>query len=903
LHAFVAETESPSLRAIRVGRAARAPDVSGLGMLARLASECREFVNDDRDAAIAQLQAQTLRYQTIFDAIALGVAFFDAQERLILSNRRYAEIFRLATEQCRPGATLREILELRVAAGTLAPADVNACHALCLAEEETVSTAELPDGRTLRIFSQPIAGGGWVSTNEDITEFSAARASANLRLSLEALIDCVPDYLWVKDTESRFVIVNKALATDSGRATTSDMIGLTDFDLHAPEAAREFRATEQAIIATGNPMIDREELVVDPSGGTMWLSSTKAPVCDETGRTVGLVGIARNITARKMVDALRVEQAHILEMIATNAPLEAVLEHIVRLVESQLTGIVGSVFLLDETGDRLRYGAGPSLPESYVKAIDGVRVGPNAGSCGAAAYWRKAVVVADIMSDPLWEEWRDLAAAHGLRSSWSTPILSHQGAVLGTFAMYGKDAREPTVAEARLVEIATRISGIAIERKLAEDRIHFMASHDALTGLPNRSLLHDRLSRAVLHAQRCDRGVTVLFVDLDNFKFVNDSLGHNAGDELLKTIAKRMVHGIRATDAVVRLGGDEFVVVLSDQPKSAEAALGIAKEIQALIAEPIRLDGHNLRVTGSIGIANYPEDGIDADSLLANADAAMYRAKQVGRDNFQFYTPDLNTEVHGKLLLQEELRNAVARSEFVLHYQPQVDLRSGRVFAVEALVRWNHPNQGLIAPMKFIPLAEESSLIVPIGDWVLREACRQNRAWQDAGLPPITVSVNVSARQFRESDLVRRVASALQDYGLDAQYLELELTESLIMQDLALAVATMKELQALGVHLSIDDFGTGYSSLNALKTFPVSRLKIDKSFIDGLLADEHDRAVAGAVISLAQTLNLRVIAEGVETEAQAEFLRGLNCDEMQGYLYSKPVPAKGIEDFLRITPR
>jgi EAL domain-containing protein (putative c-di-GMP-specific phosphodiesterase class I) len=276
----------------------------------------------------------------------------------------------------------------------------------------------------------------------------------------------------------------------------------------------------------------------------------------------------------------------------------------------------------------------------------------------------------------------------------------------------------------------------------------------------------------------------------------------------------------------------------------------------------------------------------------------MYRAKDNGRDNFQFYTPDLNTKAHEKFLLQEELRNAVVRSELVLLYQPQVDLRTGRVFAVEALIRWNHPTRGMLSPIKFIPLAEESGLIVQIGDWVLREACRQNRSWQSAGIPPITVCVNVSARQFREKNLVSRVVSALRESGLRSEYLELELTESLIMQDVDRAVATMEELQLLGVQISIDDFGTGYSSLSALKTFPVARLKIDKSFITDVSSDENDKAVACAVISLGQKLNLRVIAEGVETDDQVAFLRANNCDEMQGYHFSKPVAAREIEALL-----
>ena len=333
------------------------------------------------------------------------------------------------------------------------------------------------------------------------------------------------------------------------------------------ELAQQFFADEQEIIRTGQPMIDKEEFAWALKQA---ISTTKVPLYNERNEIFAVAGISRDITERKLADALRHGQAQVLEMIATSAPLEDVLERLVLLIESQFKGIACSVLLLDETGTLLRHGAAPNLPEAYVKAVDGLRIGPNVGSCGTAAYRRETIIVADIMTDPLWDGGKDLAAAHGLRSCWSTPILSHQGAVLGTFAMYSNAVRHPTAAETNLADVATRIAGIAIERKLAEDRIHFMATHDALTGLPNRTLLNDRLSQAVLYAQRYDRWVTVLFVDLDNFKFINDSLGHNAGDELLKTIAKRMVQRVRATDTVVRFGGDEFVIVLFDQPKDVD---------------------------------------------------------------------------------------------------------------------------------------------------------------------------------------------------------------------------------------------------------------------------------------------------------------------------------------------
>ncbi len=890
------------MRADPVRRAEGALDESCMVALVRAATDSHEVVAREQQATIAQLQAQALRYQTAIDNISQGVCFFDGQERLILCNRRYAEIYRLGVDQVPPGATLREIAERRVAVGTCPMAvDDYLAHSAAInsGAEARFWTAALPDGRTIQIHRQPMPDGGWVSTHEDITELQDQRAIADERISLQALIDRVPDNLWIKDVKSRFVVANNATATQIGLAGSDDLIGKTDFELHSPELARKFFADEQKIVHSGRAMVDIEEYVVDGSGGKRWMLTTKVPLRNDRDDIFGLVGISRDITERKLAGALRDGQAQILEMIAMSAPLEGVLDRLVRLIESQMTGILGSILLLDEDRVHLRCGAAPNLAEAFMRAVEGVRIGPDVGFCGAAAYRREPVIVADIAQDPLWQGYRELATAHGLRSCWSIPVLSKNGEALGVLALWSMSVREPSPADTRLLDIATHIAGIAIERKRAKDRIQFMANHDALTGLPNRGLLKDRLTQAVLFARRYGHWATVAFVDLDNFKYINDSLGHNAGDELLKAVASRMVACVRATDTVVRLGGDEFVILLFDQPKNAEIVSETMQKIQAAIREPVEVDGHTFRVTSSFGVANYPDDGTDADTLLAHADAAMYRAKEIGRDNFQFYTPELNAKVHDKFLLQEELRNAVLRREFVLHYQPLIELRTGRVFAVEALIRWNHPTTGLIAPIEFVPLAEESGLIVPIGDWVLHEACRQNKAWQDAGLPAMTMCVNVSARQFKEKNLVSRVVDALKASGLDAKYLELELTESLIMQDVEQAVATMRELQGLGVQLSIDDFGTGYSSLSALKTFPVARLKIDRSFIDHLPHDEHDRAVASAVISMGKKLNLRVVAEGVETDDQVAFLRENDCDEMQGYHFSRPVASQELEALLK----
>jgi len=460
------------------------------------------------------------------------------------------------------------------------------------------------------------------------------------------------------------------------------------------------------------------------------------------------------------------------------------------------------------------------------------------------------------------------------------------------------------------------------ERKLTEERIRHMAHHDELTGLPNRSLIRDRLEQAVRNAQRNGSCLALAFVDLDGFKLVNDGLGHGAGDELLKVVGSRMQACLRRNDTLGRLGGDEFVILLPDVQDSPLALAPVLEKIRQAVGEPVMIANQAVQVGCSMGVVMYPRDGDDPKTLMMNADAAMYRAKELGKHNFQFYTREMNASVEEKLMLLEGLRKALdatiddgahkradhdadegAANQFHLLYQPKVDLRTGRMFGVEALIRWRHPEHGLVAPPRFIGLAEESGLIVGIGEWVVRSACRQAQLWRAAGLDPLTVSVNVSARQFEEKHLVERVANALRETGLPPSALELEVTESLLMRDLNQAVERMGELKAMGVSLSIDDFGTGYSSLSALKSFPISTLKIDKSFVRDLADSEDDQAIALAVISLGHRLHLRVIAEGVETEEQRNFLRAHDCDEMQGYLFSPPVPPERITELLQAQAR
>lgn len=437
------------------------------------------------------------------------------------------------------------------------------------------------------------------------------------------------------------------------------------------------------------------------------------------------------------------------------------------------------------------------------------------------------------------------------------------------------------------------------DAKHYQDALEHQANHDTLTGLPNRNLLQDRITQAIVYAERSAHFVAVAFIDLDNFKLVNDSLGHTAGDQLLKAVAERLQSGFRAVDTVARLGGDEFVLILYDQ-SNEELISQETERINEVFSAPFYIDGHEIFVSYSAGFSLYPQDGRNAEVLLMNADVAMYRAKEQRGNSFQFYAPEMHSKISDRLMIESNMRHALERHEFSLMYQPQFDLKTGKVFGMEALIRWHHPSMGMVSPEKFIPLAEDTGLIVSIGEWVIKTACEQLKVFQNTGLQNLTAAVNLSSRQFKESNLIPSIAKILHDTGLAGEHLELELTESILMGHSQEITSTLCELKNMGLRLAIDDFGTGYSSLSYLKSFPMDKLKIDQSFVKDISTGGDNSAIVKAIINLGHSLNLRVIAEGVETKEQLDFLTAHNCNEIQGYYYSKPLNAEEFRSFVEL---
>ena len=481
-------------------------------------------------------------------------------------------------------------------------------------------------------------------------------------------------------------------------------------------------------------------------------------------------------------------------------------------------------------------------------------------------------------------EFMRLIHLNGVVSNFESEVYRKNGEII----WISENAREVRDGSGNLLYFEGTVEDIT-ERKTYETR----------TGLPNRALFRDRLQQAVRYAERERAKVSIVFIDLDNFKYINDSLGHEAGDALIRIMAQRLKSCVRDSDTVARLGGDEFVLLLQGAPFDDERVSIAMSRILSEVRKPVDVRGRELTVTCSIGISVCPEDGNDVDALLKHADAAMYQAKQAGRDNFQFFTSSINQRVLDRMDLEHRLRGALERSEFLLHYQPKLDLRSGMVVGTEALISWRAPQQGLVSPSRFIPLAEETGLIEPIGEWVLETACRQAQLWRERGFRPLTVAVNVSPRQFRDAGLPQLVENILKKTGVTPSMIELEITETCLAHDSEKFIATLKTLKGLGVQIAIDDFGVGYSSMAYLKSFPVDRLKVDQTFAKNLATSEKDRSIYKAIVSLGHNLGLRVVAEGVETSEQYYLLRDIGCDEVQGFFFSMPVPADDFERLIQ----
>lgn len=668
---------------------------------------------------------------------------------------------------------------------------------------------------------------------------------------LSAVVTGSTDAIFVKDLNGIYLLANQAASTFVGKPVT-DIMGHDDAFIFPEDIAAQITAIDKSIMNSGQ-IQTHEESLTTLSNESMTFHVTKGPMMDHNGQVSGIFGIAHNITARKKRELALMESEARFSTVFYENPLAIAISH---------------------------YPSG--------KFID-----VNEAFLQLFGYTRDEVIEHTSFELNSWlypEEKKQLFSS-----------LNEHKQIKNYELMFKKKSGETgsLLISAELIDIGgqqcvLRMLSDITEKKKSERVIDFLSHHDALTGLPNRLLVRDRAEQAMVSAKRKGQKVAFLFMDLDNFKSVNDSLGHASGDILLDAVSHRLLNIIRGSDTVSRFGGDEFLIILS-QITPDDSISVVCTKILDEIAKPVNVDGHSLFITSSIGVTVYPDDGTDFDTLLRKADSAMYSAKEAKGNTYRFFDSQMNSYAMEQIELRNGLRLALEHNEFVLHYQPQIELASGAVIGAEALIRWQHPKWGLLPPGKFIAIAEESGLIVPIGEWALREACRQAIVWQEMGLSDLVVAVNLSAIQFQRGNLEETVISALSESGLEPQYLELELTESILIGDTEKVLQTVQRLKALGIKLSLDDFGTGYSSLSYLKRFAVDKVKIDQSFIREMDKNSSDTSIVRAVIQMSKSLGLRTIAEGVEEEHLVKYLRLYHCDEAQGYYYSKPIPS---EDFI-----
>ncbi len=801
------------------------------------------------------LRANELWLSTVTNAIPAMIAYVDKNQRYRFINKQREEFWHTPAERV-IGHTVEEVR------GASAYAGVKAYIERALSGETVEFERDLTAHGVPKVvrstfvphFSESGAVLGYLVLAYDVTE--RARLQASLRL-YELAIKQSSNGITIVDAQQPgqpIVYFNPAFAEMTGYAA-EEILGhncrfLQRGDRDQPGLAALKSAIAQGRSAQATLRNYRKD------GSLFWNELVIYPVHDENGKLTHFVGVQEDITARR-----RADEALFLEKELSEVTLNS----------------IGDAVITTDTNGRI----------SYLNPVAERMTGWNA----AEASGQPLSVVFNVVDAETREPvLNPIDVALASNSTMGLPMNTMLLRRDGSEASIEDSAAPIHDRDGRVIGGVLVFHDVTESRSLAIKMTH-LAQHDALTGLPNRVLLNDRLAQSIARARRNDFRVAVLFIDVDRFKQVNDTLGHSVGDELLKQMAARLQTCIRASDTVCRQGGDEFVILLGEV-RDAEAVGQVAQRVLATGERPYLIDGHEIHSTVSVGISVYPDDGDDVDSMIKCADAAMYSAKELGRNNSQFFTRNVNDRLLERFQLEGRMRGALARNEFFLVYQPKVDLPSGKIVGAEALVRWQDPERGMISPAQFIPVAEDSGLIMSLGKWILTEVCRQNRAWQDAGYPPQVMAVNVSPVQFVRKSFLSEIQEALRDSGMQARYLELELTETALLRDLDRTAGVLLALRQMGVRVSLDDFGTGYSSLSYLKRFPIDTIKVDQSFVRDIIVDPDDAAIVSAVIGMAKSLKRTVVAEGVETAEQLHWLRDQGCHQMQGYYFSKPLPAE-----------
>ncbi len=733
---------------------------------------------------------------------------------------------------------------------------------------------------------------------QDITERKKAEEKLKANEALWSMaLDVAGQGVWDWYLDTNAVTYSKNWHGMLGYNQVETQGSFEDFlRLVYPEDLPRVNALVKVYLLGEIPEFSSEIRMLCQDGSWKWIL-TRGTIVERDAQNLPkrMIGTHLDITEQKLAEQRELWRNQVLELLSGDADLTTILNAIATGVEKQKVGVKCVIMLLEQ--DHLSLAAAPSLPEAERQAVERLQQGFSGERQALSAHDRKMVVIENMQTHQHWHQFRPLVSATHLVSCWVAPIYSLGENIMGTFSMYFSAALKPSEADFELLESSAKFTALAIQRKQTADTISKQANYDALTQLPNRRLFQDRLQMQMRKVQRDELALALMFIDLDRFKEVNDTLGHHVGDSLLIEASKRIVACVRASDTVARLGGDEFTVILSDI-HDARQIDRVAQNIINALREPYYLDGELVYNSASIGITLYPNDGLELDTLLKNADQAMFEAKKIGRNCYCYFTYSLQVAAQSKQRLMNELRVALASQQFSLHYQPVMDIANNVLVKVEALIRWHHPERGLINPADFIPVAEEAGLIHELGNWVFAEAVRHKQQWPQYYTAPLQLSINVSPVQFNSSDWVQVWLDTLQAYGLRGNEIVLEITEGLLLNVESGVTEALLKFRDAGVEIAIDDFGTGYSSLSYLKKFDIDYLKIDRSFVRDLCTDPSDLALSEAIIVMAHKLGLKVIAEGVEFDNQRQALLDAGCDYGQGYLFSRPIPAHEFEQYL-----